>query len=309
MMATSSTSPVELLKESVRDFLDDDCPSMAAALSYYTVFSLPPLLVLLLLLLGSVIAPQDIQGTLETRIRALMGPAGGEQIRTILAHAHRPGSGILATALGAVALVLGATGVFGQLQVALNKAWKVAPDPQKGGIKPFLLKRAFSLGMVLGLAFVLLVSLVLSAVLAAFGDSLARILPEGLSATLLEAINFAVSFGVIALLFAAIFKVVPDATIGWRDVWVGAAFTAVLFVAGKFLLGVYLGHSNPGQAFGAAGALALMFVWIYYSSMTVLLGAEFTQTWAVRRGRGIEPQRGAVRVVRELHLVRPAGGR
>ncbi|HZE75378.1 MAG TPA: YihY/virulence factor BrkB family protein [Gemmatimonadales bacterium] len=306
-MATSSTNPVELLKESVRDFLDDDCPSMAAALSYYTVFSLPPLLVLLLLLLGSVLDPQDIQGTLETRIRALMGPAGGDQIRTILAHAHRPGSGALATALGAVALILGATGVFGQLQVALNKAWKVAPDPQKGGIKQFLLKRAFSLGMVLGLAFVLLVSLVLSALLAAFSDSLARILPEGLSATLLEAINFAVSFGVIALLFAAIFKVLPDATIAWRDVWVGAAFTAVLFVAGKFLLGVYLGHSKPGEAFGAAGALALMFVWIYYSSMTVLLGAEFTQTWAVRRGRGIEPQRGAVRVVRELHLVRPPG--
>jgi membrane protein len=306
-MATSSTNPVELLKESVRDFLDDDCPSMAAALSYYTVFSLPPLLVLLLLLLGSLLDPQDIQGTLETRIRALMGPAGGDQIRTILAHAHRPGSGIVATAFGAVALILGASGVFGQLQVALNKAWKVAPDPQKGGIKQFLFKRAFSLGMVLGLAFVLLVSLVLSAVLAAFGDSVARILPEGLSATLLEAINFAVSFGVIALLFAAIFKVLPDATIAWRDVWVGAGFTAVLFVAGKFLLGVYLGHSKPGEAFGAAGALALMFVWIYYSSMTVLLGAEFTQTWAVRRGRGIEPQRGAVRVVRELHLVRPPG--
>jgi membrane protein len=309
MMASRATGQVGLFKESVRDFLDDDCPSMAAALSYYTVFSLPPLLVLLLLLLGALLPPQDIQGALETHIRDLMGPAGGDQIRTILAHAQRPGSGIVATMLGAGALVLGATGVFGQLQAALNKAWKVAPDPQKGGIKPFLLKRAFSLGMVLGLAFVLLVSLVLSAVLSAFGDSLARFLPTGLSATLLEAINFAVSFGVIALLFAGIFKVLPDATIAWRDVWVGAVFTAMLFVGGKFLLGVYLGHSNPGEAFGAAGALAVMFVWIYYSSMIVLLGAEFTQTWAVRRGKGIKPERGAVRVVRELHLERPAESR
>ena len=132
-------------------------------------------------------------------------------------------------------------------------AWKVAPDPQKGGIKQFLLKRAFSLGMVLGLAFVLLVSLILSAALSAFGASLARLLPKGLSATLLEGINFAVSFGVIALLFAAIFKVLPDARISWADVWVGAVFTAALFVGGKFLLGVYLGHSKPGEAFGAAG--------------------------------------------------------
>jgi membrane protein len=306
-MESNATTRIGLVKESVRDFLDDDCPSMAAALSYYTVFSLPPLLVLVLLLLGSLLNPQDIRGTVEARIRDLMGPAGGDQIRTILAHAARPGSGIVATVLGAVALVLGATGVFSQLQAALNKAWKVAPDPQKGGIKQFLFKRAFSLGMVLGLAFVLLVSLVLSAALSAFGNSLARLLPEGLSATVLEAINFAVSFGVIALLFAAIFKVLPDARIAWADVWVGAVFTAALFVGGKFLLGVYLGHSNPGEAFGAAGALAVMFVWIYYSSMIVLLGAEFTQTWAVRRGKGIEPERGAVRVVRDVHLVRPAG--
>ena len=215
-MGGTATSPWQLLKETVRDFVDDDCPSMAAALSYYTVFSLPPLLVLLLLLLGALLDPQDVQGTLETRIRVLMGPAGGDQIRTILAHAQRPGSGIMATALGAVALVAGAAGVFGQLQAALNKAWKVAPDPQRGGTRQFLLKRAFSLGMVLGLAFVLLVSLVLSAMLSAFSDSLARLLPQGLSATLLQGINFAVSFGVTALLFAAIFKVLPDARIAWR---------------------------------------------------------------------------------------------
>ena len=149
-----------------------------------------------------------------------------------------------------------------------------------------LLKRVFGVGMVLGLAFILLVSLVVSAVLSAFGDQIGRFLPEGLSAPLLEGINFAGSLAVIALLFAAIFKVLPDAKIAWSDVRVGALATAVLFVAGKFALGLYLGRSNPGEAFGAAGALALMLVWIYYSSMIVLLGAEFTQVVGGAPGAG-----------------------
>jgi membrane protein len=154
---------------------------------------------------------------------------------------------------------------------------------------------------------VLLASLVLSAVLTAFGDSLARYLPPVLSEPVLQAINFVISFGVVALLFAAIFKILPDATIAWRDVWVGAIFTAFLFTVGKFLLGLYLGRSDPGEAFGAAGALALMLVWIYYTSMIVFLGAEFTQTWAEQRGQGIMPEKGAVRVVRETRQVRSLG--
>jgi membrane protein len=308
-MPNESRSLFRLLKDSIDGFSEDDCPTMAAALSYYTVFSLPPLLVLLLTLLGSVLDPQDIQGTIESQIRAAMGPAGAGQVRTILANVDRPGAGgELATVLSVMALLLGATGVFGQLQAALNKAWGVAPDPRKGGLKHILLKRVFGIGMVLGLAFILLVSLVVSAVLSAFGDRLGRFLPEGLSAPVLEAINFAGSLAVIALLFAAIFKVMPDARIAWSDVRVGAVATALLFVAGKFVLGLYLGRSNPGEAFGAAGALALMLVWIYYSSMIVLLGAEFTQVWAEHRGRGIMPEKGAVWVVRETRRMDPAGG-
>jgi len=307
--AANDTGVFAILKQSVRDFIDDDAPTMAAALSYYTVFSLPPLLVLLLMLLGAVFDPQDIQGTVESSIRGLMGPEGSNQIRTIIANADRPGSGnVIATVLGLVALLLGATGVFGQLQAALNRAWEVGPDPEQGGLRSFVMKRVFSLGMVLGLAFVLLVSLVLSAALSAFGDSLAGFLPEGLSEPLLHVINFVISFGVITLLFASMFKVLPDATIAWRDVWIGAGFTAFLFTVGKFFLGLYLGRSNPGEAFGAAGALALMLVWIYYSSMIVFLGAEFTQAWAIRRGRGIRPEKGAVRVVQETRRERPSGG-
>jgi membrane protein len=299
-MATKPGGVVQLLKDTFKGFGEDDCPTMAAALSYYTVFSLPPLLVLLLTLVGAVMDPQDIQGNLEAQIRSAMGPAGAEQVHTILANADRPGAGgLLPTILSVAALLLGATGVFGQLQAALNKAWGVAPDPTKGGIKSMLLKRVFGIGMVLGLAFILLVSLVVSAILSAFGEQLGRFLPSGLSAPVLEAINFVGSLAVISLLFAAIFKVLPDAEIAWRDVRVGAVVTGLLFVAGKFALGLYLGHSNPGEAFGAAGALALMLVWIYYSSMIVLLGAEFTQVWAEERGSGIVPERGAVRVVRE----------
>jgi membrane protein len=299
-MATQKRGVVQLLKDTFKGFSEDDCPTMAAALSYYTVFSLPPLLVLLLTLLGAVMDPQDIQGNLEAQMRGAMGPSGAEQVQTILANADRPGAGgLIPTVLSVIALLLGATGVFGQLQAALNKAWGVAPDPDKGGIKNMILKRVFGIGMVFGLAFILLVSLVVSAVLSAFGDELGRFLPSGLSAPVLEAINFAGSLAVIALLFGAIFKVLPDAEISWRDVGVGAVATALLFVAGKFALGLYLGRSNPGEAFGAAGALALMLVWIYYSSMIVLLGAEFTQAWAERRGSGIVPEKGAVRVVRE----------
>jgi membrane protein len=180
----------------------------------------------------------------------------------------------------------------------------VAPDPDKGGIKQFLLKRVFSFGMILSVAFLLLVSLVLSAALTAFGGALGAMLPDGISATLLQVLNQVLSVVVIAVLFAALFKVLPDARIAWRDVWVGGAVTAVLFVVGKFLLGLYLGQSNPGQAFGAAGSLAVLLVWIYYSSMILLFGAEFTQLWAERRGQGIAPERGAMRVVRQRKELR-----
>jgi membrane protein len=299
-----------LVRDSGKDFVEDDCPTQAAALSYYTIFSLPPLLVLILMILGALVDPQDIRGQLETQMGSLMGPTATEQIRTILQQAHQPGSGsLLPTVLSIVALILGASGAFGQLQAALNRAWEVAPDPQQGGLKAFLLKRVFSFGMILSVAFLLLVSLVLSAALSAFGGALSGMLPEGLSATLLQVVNQVVSFAVIAALFAAIFKVLPDATAAWRDVWVGAAVTAFLFVVGKFLIGFYLGRSNPGEAFGAAGSLAVMLVWIYYSSMILLFGAEFTQAWAEARGGGIAPERGAMRVVQEKKQVREGQAR
>lgn len=307
-MTAENTGWLSLLRQSASDFMDDDCLSMGAALSYYAVFSLPALLILILLIAGAVLDPQQVQEALQGQLGNLMGPAAGEEIQTILAHADRPGGGgLLTTLLGVATLLFGATGAFAQLQASLNRAWEVGPDPQQGGLKSFILKRVFSFGMILGIAFLLLVSLALTAALSAFGHALESLLPGGTSQLLLHVVNLVISFAVIALLFAAMFKVLPDAEIAWRDVWAGAIVTALLFVIGKFVLGLYLGKSNPGEAFGAAGALVLMLLWIYYSSLILLFGAEFTQTWAERRGGGIKPEPGAVRIVaQKQHLREPA---
>jgi membrane protein len=288
-----------ILKRTVSEFLSDECTTMAAALSYYTIFSLPPLLVILMLVVGAVTDPQEVQRMLAGEFGTLMGPKGAAQIQAILANAERPDiAKPLAWAVGIALLIFGATGAFAQLQGSLNRAWGVKPDPKAGGLKTFLMKRVFSFGMVLGIAFLLLVSLVLSAIVSAFGDYLGHLL-GGASSVLLQWLNVAISFAVITLLFALIFKVLPDAQVAWRDVWIGALVTALLFTVGKFLIGLYLGHSNPGEPFGAAGSLALVLVWIYYASIILLLGAEFTQVWADSRGAGLEPAKGAVRIERQ----------
>ena len=310
-MANTKTGVLGLFKKSVSDFMADDCMDSAAALSYYTIFSLPAILVLLMLLVSSVMDVNDVRGGLESQIQNLMGPRAGEQVRTIIEKAEqKPSGGLLPTILGIAGLVFGATGAFGQLQKTLNRTWDVEPDPNQGGIKAFLSKRVFSLGIILVVAFMLLVSLVISAALSGMGDRLGAFLPSGLSEPVLQALNLVISLTAITLLFGAMFKVLPDAKISWRSVWVGAVFTAVLFVLGKFVIGLYLGKSNPGQAYGAAGSLAVLLLWIYYSSLIVLFGAEFTETWAQdRRGETIEPEPGAIRVKREKQRVESSAPR
>ena len=297
------TSFFSMLKAAASDFSEDGCTTQAAALSYYTVFSLPPMLVLIVLVAGTVIDAADVQHAIQGQLQGLVGPSAGQAIESILSHARRPEGRGLTTVLGIAALLFGAGGAFLQLQSALNRAWEVKPDPKQGGIRNFVLKRLVSLGMVMGLAFLLLVSLAVSALLSALGDAVARFLP-GMSDVLLLILNHLVSLIVTTGLFAAIFRYLPDAEVRFRDVWVGAVVTAVLFEAGKFGIGFYLGQSHPGEAFGAAGSLALILIWIYYSSILVLFGAEFTQVWATRRGAGIEPEEGAVRVVEETTEVR-----
>jgi len=285
---------LSLLKETVREFLDDGAMRVAAALSYYTVFALPPLLVLLMTIAGTIWEPADIHGSIEAQIRALLGPQGAAGIREMLANANAPGTGgLFPTLLSIGALLFGATGAFIQLQSALNTTWDVAPDPRMGGIRNFLRKRVLSLGLILGVGFLMLVSLALSALLAAFGDRIGSYLPEGVSGLVLQTLQFVLSLVVIISLFAALFRYLPDAVIQWRDVWVGAIATAVLFVVGKSLIGLYIGQSDPGSAYGAAGSLAVILLWVYYASIILLLGAEFTQVWARRRGAGIRPEPGA----------------
>jgi len=306
-MVTPKTGVLGVFKQAFKDFMEDDCLTSAAALSYYTVFSLPAILMLIMLLVSSVMDPTDVQGGLESQLESLMGPSAGGEVRTILQESERPGGGLIPTIVGIVALVFGATGALGQLQAALNRAWNVAPDPKQGGIKSFVTKRLFSFGMLLSIAFLLLVSLAISATLSGVGDRLSGFLPEGLSGPLLHVLNLVVSLLVISLLFAAMFKVLPDAKVAWRSVWVGGIATGVLFVVGKFLIGLYIGKSNPGEAYGAAGSLIVMLLWIYYSALIVLFGAEFTETWAEKRGEGIEPEPGAIRVGGEKQRVGEVG--
>ena len=291
-------SYVSLAKRTFKDFVDDECPRMAAALSYYTLFSLPPLLVLILTISGVFVDEAAMEGRIESEIAAVLGAEGANQVREIIQAAERPGTGGRgATVLSIAALLFGATGAFIELQKALNRAWEVEADPRSGGILRFVLKRLLSLGMAVTIAFLLLVSLLLSAAVTAFGDRVGALLPGDVSGAVLSVIQLGLSFAVVTLLFALMFKVLPDARSRWRDVWVGAVVTAVLFTAGKFVLGLYLSRSDPGEAFGAAGSLALLLIWVYYSAMIVFFGAEFTQTWAVQRGGGIEPKEGAIRVV------------
>lgn len=270
---------IALLRKTIKDFLEDECPVRAAALAYYTVFALPPLLILLILLAGLVWDPADVQRALGAQFATLIGAEAAATITDMVQRADRPDTGgIGTTVLGIAGLLFGATGAFLQLQGALNHAWEVKPDPERAGWKHFVFKRLLSLGMILGIAFMLVVSLAISAAITALGTRFSP-LPE----PALHIVNDVVTFAVVTVLFAAIFVYLPDTNVPWRAAWVGALVTSLLFVIGKLLIGLYLGRSEPGNAYGAASALAVILVWIYYSGMIVLLGAELTQVWSKRR--------------------------
>lgn len=292
-MALSLPLLRDLLVTTARETMDDDVPTMAAAIAYSTIFALPPLLVLIVGLAGAVFGADAVQEALLGEAGTLVGPGAEEAVEAMIANAGDLGTGLGAKLVGLLTLVVGATGAFGQLQKALNRAWEVEPAPG-GGLRALLMKRVLSFGLVLTIAFLLLVSLAVSAALAAVGDAASAVATDTLAAPLMGVLNTVVSLGVIALLFAMMFKLLPDAEIAWRDVAVGAAVTALLFTVGKMLIGLYLGRADPGSAFGAAGSVVLILLWIYYSSLIVLVGAEFTQAWAVQAGEGVQPSEDAV---------------
>lgn len=296
---------MSLLKETFSEFSEDDCPRMAAALSYYTVFALPPMMVIILMVVGMFVDP----GRAMDLLQGQMSEQVAQQIQTMIQVAGEEVAGGFSAALvlSIFGLIFSATGAFSQFQKALNAAWGVGPDPEESGkdkILHLVVKRLLSLGMIIVVAFLLVVALVISGMISTFANAIADYLGTfGLSASASRALVWAadllVSLGVLWLLFAALFKVLPDAKIEWKAVRVGALVTAVLFVIGKMLIGWYIGHSNPGSAFGAAGALAVVLVFVYYSAMIVLLGAEFTQVWAGRQGHRVRPAEHAVRVVQQ----------
>ena len=291
-----------LLWEALKKFLGDGGPSMAGALSFSTIFSLPALLALLLMLLGRVMDPQVVQDAIVGQIRNLIGPSGADQIATVISKAREGDLDPSITALlSLVTVMFGSTTAFAQLQTALNKTFNVKPDPRRGEIRNFLVKRVFSFGVVIVVAFLLLVSLAVSALLGAVMDRTARL--EGFFGAAVHTLNVVLSFAVVVALFAIMFRLLPDARTSWTDIWVGALATATLFVGGKELIGLYLGSSNPGSAFGAAGSLVLVLAWIYYSSWIVLYGAELTRIWADRFGRGVAPERGAIEYVEQERTV------
>jgi membrane protein len=287
-----------LLKDTYDEWNADKAPRLAAALSYYTIFSLAPLLIVVIAVAGLAFGQDAVQGRLDEQIQGLLGRQGADFIQDIILNARKPGDSILATILGLVTLLLGAGSVFGQLQEALNIVWGVARRPR--GPLETIKERFLSFTMVLGVGFLLLVSLVISAVLSAIGQLSANWIPG--NEFILQLVNIVISFGIITLLFALIFKILPDADIQWRAVWIGAAFTALLFTIGKLLIGLYLGRSGVTSTFGAAGSLVVVLLWIYYSAQILLFGAEFTQMYARGYGLYIRPADHAIALTREVQL-------
>lgn len=280
----SAKSLFGLVKESFREWQTDGALDLGAALAYYAIFSLAPLLLVVIGVAGLVWGREAVQGQLVSQLQGLVGEQGGQAIQTMIANAGKHGSGVIATIVGVVTILFGATGVFVQLQTSLDRIWNVEPKPG-GGIWGFVKTRILSLGMVLGIGFLLLVSLVVTTAVSAIGTWATNLLPG--AKVLLEGTTFVLSFALITLLFAMIFKVLPDARIGWRDVWIGAAATALLFTLGKFLIGLYLAKSSVASTYGAAGSLVIVLLWIYYSSQILFLGAEFTQVYASHYGLNI----------------------
>lgn len=269
---------LDLIRKSVKAWVDDYAPSMGAALAYYTLFSIAPLLIIAIAVAGLVFGQEAARGEIVAQIQGLIGREGAITVQGLMKSANEPAQDILAMMVSIITLVIGATTVFGELQSDLDRIWRVPAPAKENGIWTMLRTRLLSFGLVLGLGFLLLVSLVVSTAIAAFGKWSNGIF-EGWEA-FLHALDFSISFAITTLLFAMIYKLMPRARIAWQDVWVGAAVTAFLFEIGKFLIGLYLGKTSIASGFGAAGSLVVLLVWVYFAAQIFLLGAEFTWVYS-----------------------------
>jgi len=294
---------LELLKSATKEWNEDKCPQLGAALAYYAVFSLAPLMLVLLGVFGSIYGgSEQAREKILEQLRYLIDPNGLKVIQEIANNAAQPKAGILAAAIGILIALFGASGIFGQLQDALNTIWDVKPKPGQG-IWGFIRARFLSFAMVAGVCFLLLVSLTVESLLRGLHNYLQSIVPGGHYLGL--AVFYVFDLAIIVLLFAMIFRYLPDTKIAWRDVWTGAALTAILFLIGKFLLGLYLGSGAAGSAYGAASSLVTLLLWVFYSAQILLFGAEFTKVYANTYGSPVQPEEHAIRVERtEIELPR-----
>lgn len=285
---------LNLLKQAAWDWFDDSAPTLGAAVAYYTVFSLAPLFVIAVFIAGLVFGQEAAQGQIFVQLRALIGETSAAAMEEVVESADsQPKTGVFATIIGFIVLIVGASGVFAQMQGSLNAIWRVEPKPGRG-IWGLVQDRILSFGFILIVGFLLLISLILTAAIAFIGTWVGGFLP-GIE-VLIQILNAILSFVIITLLFAMIFKFLPDVKIAWRDVWIGALITAGLFTAGKEILGLYLGKSGVASSYGAAGSLIILLLWVYYPAQIVFFGAEFTKAFANRFGSRVVPAENAVAV-------------
>ncbi|CAN7702643.1 YihY/virulence factor BrkB family protein [Variovorax sp. LjRoot175] len=272
----------DLCRKAVMAWVDDYAPSMGAAISYYTIFSLAPLLVIVIAIAGALFGREAAQGQIVAQVSGLVGREGAVAVESLLRSVDEPGKGLVAGLISMVVLLIGATTVFAELQSALDRIWHVPEREKPSGVWAVLRARLLSFGLILGLAFLLMVSLLVSAALAAFGSWFGGLVPGW--ELMLQSLNVLISLGIVTVLFAMIFKLMPTARIAWRDVWIGAGVTAVLFELGKLAIGLYLGKSGVNESFAAAGSLVVLVAWFYYAAQIFLLGAEFTKVYANEHG-------------------------
>jgi membrane protein len=293
-----------ILSATVSDWYEDRAQRLGAALAYYTVFALAPTIVIVIAVAALLLGHEAARDEILLQIHSLAGEQAAKAVEAMTKSARDPGASSTAIGLGLLTLVFALWGVFGELQDALNTIWGVTPKPGRG-VLDMIRQRFWSFALVVGTGFLLLVSLAISTWISILTKYFWYLLP--LPAFALQAANIVVSFGVITVLFALTFKLLPDVEIAWRDVWLGAAVTALLFTVGKLLIGLYLGKSGVASAFGAAGSLVVILVWVYYSAQIIYFGAEFTKVWTRRRGSGFTPQETAVPVTAEARAEQGLG--
>ncbi len=277
----------KLTKATATGFANDRALKLSAALSYYTVFSMAPLLLLMISLAGFFLGRDAIEGHVFSEMKGLIGASAAAQIQEVIQNMELSGTTTTALVIGIITLIIGATSVFGEIQDSINMIWKVKAKPKRGWVK-LLKDRLLSSSLIIGLGFLLIVSLIVNGLLLAVSDYLRQFIPD-ITITLFHVINVVVSMAVITILFGVIFKVLPDAKIAWKDVRAGAFFTACLFLLGRFLIGVYIDASSTGTAYGAAGSIIVILVWVYYTAAILYFGAEFTKVYAEYTGAQIEP--------------------